>query len=211
MGIGKRCLHDWRVTTAIVGVGVACAASPLPSPMRTEMERVVTPKVEFFILPIGFHGPVLAIYGQHRGSKSLIRNDTAFYYVPQNGIVAVADSEPGGGTIVRVAFVGRASSPLDRFEGCDEMRVALASDLRRIGVCWLEDLGGSHIPDHIAFLATDWAHIPPDYNRGMALVDSVLFHGLLKGGPQWVEPKALPKASRRSADRVVTTLNSSGE
>lgn len=199
-------MNAWMVrcaeaTTSILSalIVAACASRAGSSAEAAVQGPLSTRASEIFLLPPDFRGPVLVVYGNEIGRPGNARDGDFLYSIPPNGVLTTSRAEPQMGTPVRVAFTGTPSTYLRMFEGCDSMRWGLTKEDKNLAVCWLDELGGSNIPEHIAFLVTDWSHIPSDYNRGMFLVDSVLFHGALKGGPQWTEPKKKPTSTRRSA------------
>jgi hypothetical protein len=185
---------------AILLLCAACAWSRVQPESRVEL--LAAQSAEVFLLPSEFRGPVIAVYGQDSANVRPGSSHPLVFSVPRAGLVLTEAPEPERGTPVVIAFQQTPSSHLRTFAGCDLMRETLTKADKTLAVCWLDVLGGSKVADHLAFLVTDWSHIPTDYNRGMFLVDSVLFHGALKGGPKWSEPKLRPAPSRRATASV---------
>ena len=189
------------ITTSLCAMGVlftlvsGCGRSRNSG--GTEVHGV--PKMEAFILPAGYRGPVIAIYGQGEGTLPEWRGDTAVYRVPQGGIVRTQLQEPPPSTYALHSFSDAPQAWLDNSAICARMRIKVADDRPR--VCWLDySRGGTGIPDHIVAVVTDWNGIPEQYNRTSFAYDSVLFGGGKAHLFIWTEPTELQK--KRAQRRV---------
>ena len=146
---------------------------------------------EIFVVPERFLGGVVTLYSQAQGTSSKSVGDTVIYEVPSNGVVRVRASAPGPSTTTTVVIAGAPSAPMRAFQTCEEMRLKNSTRKSEVGFCWLPQMGGTAAPDNIAFVVTDWDHIPDLYDRAMFLVDSTVFGG--KNRPlKWTEPKSRP-------------------
>jgi hypothetical protein len=145
------------------------------------------PRMEIFILPAGYRGPFLAVYGDTASTQATWRADTAFYSVPPHGVVRVPHPEPPRSTRTSLAFSNDLSKRLDNYPTCEDMRASVTDSLPR--VCWFGYSYAEHdTPDHIVAVVTDWAGIPVNFNRTAFVYDSVLFHGRKKMNLKWEEP-----------------------
>lgn len=181
MNIG-RLLFAIAVSQALTAIA-AC----MP-PSRDGSESPRTPKVELFVLPAGYRGPLIAIYGQETGRQPQWRGDTAIYDVPTTGVVRTKLPQPDGLPPVLTAFADRPRNFLVAYGTCEEMRVVVTDTEPR--VCGLGyERGGSGIPYHIVVgVITTWFEIPQHYNRTAFVYDSVLFHGRAPNAATWTEP-----------------------
>lgn len=169
------------VTGATNGV-VACAQSGQGA---NGLSRV--PRMEIFVLPTGYRGPFLAIYGQAQAPQPIWRGDTAFYDVPPGGVVRVPYPEPPRSTRTSHVFANEPKKTLGNYSTCEDMRVHLSDPTP--GVCWFgHSVGGTGIPDHIVAVVTSWAEIPANFNRTSFVYDSVLFQGKRRMDIKWEEP-----------------------
>ncbi len=151
-------------------------------------------RLQLFVLPQDFQGPVMVIYDQPNGVRPKPVNGEIVYDVPRDGIVRTAlPEEVLAGS--QVKFVYRSSPALLQYHTCTQMRLeGLATD--GAAVCWLAiQVGGNGTPDHAVYIITDWAGIPDNYNRGARMLDSLFFSR--PGGPtssrfKWQEPRPPP-------------------
>jgi hypothetical protein len=148
-------------------------------------------RLQLFVLPTDFQGPVMVIYDQPDGVRPKAVNGMIIYDVPSNGIVrTVLPEEVLAGSQVR--FVYKSHSALLQYHTCTQMRLeGLASD--GAAVCWLAiQVGNSAMPDHAVYIITDWTGIPENYNRGARMLDSLFFGGPSGSRFKWQEPRAAP-------------------
>ena len=148
-------------------------------------------------MPDGYRGPVIAIYDQTGGARPVLSGDTAIYGVPSNGVLRIALSQPPQRRVIS-AFKGNPAQKLRTFPTCPEMRRRFVAG-ERVGTCWLREIGSSAAPAHEAFIVTQWQDIPANYNRGMSMLDSLVFGGHFHGGLRWEEPPDLqPNPGRKT-------------
>jgi hypothetical protein len=191
------------VAATTLGCSANAASNAAAPPSPTVSPALNTPaatssSLEFFLLPDGYRGPVIAIYDQIDGAKPVLNSDTALYEVPGNGILRIALSQPPQRRVM-AAFKGSATEKLRTFPTCAEMRRAFPAG-EPVGTCWLSEIGASNAPSHEAFIVTQWQGIPVNYNRGMSMLDSLVFGGHFHGGIKWVEPPNLtPKPGRKAS------------
>ena len=130
---------------------------------------------ELFVLPAGYVGPVIAIYNQPGGSSPEMRPDTSVYTVPPTGILRIAGAQPLPGSEVRFSYAGS----VDRLESigeCSNHHLRPPDD-DKTRVCWHDfQVGGTNIPYHIVAVISDTRTIGVNYDRTMALHDSVVFN-----------------------------------
>lgn len=158
--------------------------------------------LELLVLPEGFVGAVVVIYEQKAGELPVVRGDTLQYQIPVDGILKVALPQPSGRRII-VGYRPSPNAGLRAFPTCYEMRRRLTA-ANALGVCWLAEIGASNALPHDAFIVSSWEDIPESYNRGMSLLDSVVFNGHFRGGIKWIEPAdTQPRQSRRASSLPV--------
>lgn len=150
-------------------------------------------KLQLFVLPPDFQGPVMVIYDQIDGVRPKAVNGQIVYDVPRDGIVRTAlPEEVLAGS--QVKFVYKSRPALLQYHTCTQMRLeGLATDAA--AVCWLAiQVGGNGTPDHAVYIITDWAGIPDNYNRGARMLDSLFFSGPGTSSSKfkWQEPKPPP-------------------
>jgi|SRR6059058_2410549 len=171
------------------GGSIACAGrgssvGDIP-PVQSEAAR----KVQIFVLPSGYRGPVMVIYDQPNGAHPRNVDGQVVYDVPRDGIVRTAlPEEVLAGA--RVQFVNASHAALPQYHNCTQMRMSgLATD--PAAVCWLAiQVGESGTPDHAVYIVTDWVGIPENYDRGAKMLDSLFFGGSGVSKFKWAEPKA---------------------
>jgi hypothetical protein len=149
-------------------------------------------KLQVFVLPAGFRGPVMVIYDQPNGARPRNVDGEVVYDVPPDGIVRTAlPEEVLAGA--RVEFVFGSRSLLPQYHNCTQMRLrGLATD--PTAVCWLAiQVGETGTPDHAVYIVTDWVGIPENYERGAKMLDSLFFGGKGASRFKWAEPK-IPSA-----------------
>jgi len=145
-------------------------------------------KVQTFILPAGYRGPVMVIYDQPDGARPRNVDGEVVYDVPPDGIVRTAlPEEVLAGARVQFVFGSRAA--LSQYRNCTQMRLeGLATD--PAAVCWLAiQVGETGTPDHAVYIVTDWVGIPDNYERGARMLDSLFFGGKGNSRFKWAEPK----------------------
>lgn len=184
------------IATIALAATVGCSGRQLgiqPTPwIQSDPGR----KLQVFVLPDGYRGPVTVIYDQPDGARPKAVNGEIVYNVPTDGIVRTAlPEEVLAGA--RLKFVYASSSALPQFHTCTQMRLqGLAGD--PTGVCWLAiQVGGTGMPDHAVYIVTDWVGIPENYDRGARMLDSLFFGPTRSSKFKWEEPKA-PAAQRSS-------------
>ena len=184
-GIGRH-----MMATFAVAVTIACARQA-GFQAKPAIDAAGERRLQLFVLPVDFQGPVMVIYDQPDGVRPKTVNGQIVYDVPRDGIVRTAlPEEVLAGS--QVKFVYRFSSALPQYHTCTQMRLqGLASD--PAAVCWLAiQVGGNGMPDHAVYIITDWAGIPENYNRGARMLDSLFFRGSGSSRFKWQEPKAPP-------------------
>src|SRR5438105_4218086 len=187
-GIGRRIVGAIALAVTIACVRQASIEATLGIDPAGER------KLQLFVLPADFQGPVMVIYDQPGGVRPKAVKGQIVYDVPGDGIVRTAlPEEVLAGS--QVKFVYRSRAALPQYHTCTQMRLqGLASD--PAAVCWLAiQVGGNGMPDHAVYIITDWAGIPQNYNRGARMLDSLFFGG--PGGPssskfKWQEPAPPP-------------------
>ncbi|HEV7387735.1 MAG TPA: hypothetical protein VGN73_03900 [Gemmatimonadaceae bacterium] len=145
-------------------------------------------KVQIFVLPPGYRGPVMVIYDQVDGARPRSVDGEVVYDVPADGIVRTAlPEEVLAGA--RVQFVFGSRPALFQYHNCTAMRLqGLATD--PAAVCWLAiQVGETGTPDHAVYIVTDWVGIPDNYERGARMLDSLFFGGKGISRFKWAEPK----------------------
>jgi hypothetical protein len=145
-------------------------------------------KIQTFVLPAGFRGPVMVIYDQQDGARPRNVDGEVVYDVPADGIVRTAlPEEVLAGA--RVQFVFGSRAVLSQYHNCTQMRLeGLAND--PAAVCWLAiQVGETGTPDHAVYIVTDWVAIPDNYERGARMLDSLFFGGKRSSRFKWSEPK----------------------
>ena len=181
------------MATVALGVAVACARQAMNQTSQA-VPSVDERRMQLFVLPADFQGPVMVIYDQPTGVRPKAVNGMIVYDVPTDGVVrTVLPEEVLAGSQVR--FVYKSRSALLQYHTCTQMRLeGLASDAA--AVCWLAiQVGSNTMPDHAVYIITDWTRIPENYNRGARMLDSLFFGG--PGEPsaskfKWEEPRAAP-------------------
>ncbi len=178
---------------ALAGVSMGCASGS--SSDGEKVQKV--PEAELFLLPPGFRGPFIAIYGQGGGILPEWRGDTAVYRVPERGMLKITHPEPPRSTRVSHVFADRLHARLRNYPTCADMRVHVTDTLPH--VCWLDySVGGTGKPDHIVALITDWSAIPQHYNRAGFLLDSLGFGRWSPRSSPWSEPRDLRRHPPRA-------------
>jgi len=147
------------------------------------------------VLPKGYRGPFVAIYGQREGTLPRWLGDTAEYLVPNDGILKISLAEPPHSTKVSHVFADKPNVTLRNIPTCADMRAHVSDTIPSI--CWLDySFGGTGIPEHIVAVVTDWAGIPANFNRTSFVYDSVLHKGDGKTIQKWTEPPELTRKPR---------------
>jgi hypothetical protein len=130
---------------------------------------------ERFIIPDGYAGPVIAIYRQAGGQSPVMVGDTAVYTVPESGILRIAGAPPLPGSNVVFAFPDSPGA-LESIGPCSNHHLEPPPD-DRTRACWHDfDVGGTNIPYHIVAVISDTRTIGVNYDRTMAVYDSVVFN-----------------------------------
>ena len=179
------------VAAIVVAVTAACGGHQAFVQAAHTMQPDPARKVQVFVLPAGYLGPVMVIYDQPDGQHPKTINGQVVYDVPATGIVRTAYPEEvlAG---AQVKFVYKSSSALWQYHNCTQMRLrGLASD--PAAVCWLAiQVGDTGTPDRAIYIVTDWIGIPENYDRGARMLDSLFFGGKGVSKFKWTEPKAAP-------------------
>lgn len=178
------------ITTIAFAAALACSGRSGIKPVQA-----IPPdsgrKLQVFVLPDGYQGPVMVIYDQPGGVRPKAVNGEIVYDVPDDGVVRTAFPEEvlAG---AKLKFVYRSSPALPQYHNCTQMRLkGLAGD--PAGVCWLAiQVGTSGTPDHAVYIVTDWVGIPQNYNRGARMLDSLFFGPTRSSKFKWEEPQAPP-------------------
>ncbi len=92
-----------------ITAALACART---SP-RADEDASRIPVFEIFVLPDGYRGPLLTIYGQPGGAIPSWKADTAVYPMPSNGILRIAGAEPPHSTKTAYVFANRRTDQAD--------------------------------------------------------------------------------------------------
>ena len=182
--------------TIALAATMACARGQIAVPAAQGVQPTVERKLQLFVLPTGFQGPVLVIYDQANGARPRVVNGEIVYNVPRDGIVRTTlPEEVLAGSKLRFAY--ESSPALPQYHNCTQMRLqGLAGD--PAGVCWLAiQVGGVGMPDHAVYIVTDWVGIPENYDRGARMLDSLFFGPTRSSKFKWQEPKT-PPAQRSS-------------
>ena len=170
---------------------VGCARSA-----RNDDARQRVPAMEIFILPAGYRGAFVAVYGETKAPHPTWRADTAFYSVSPQGVARVPRPEPPRSTRTSLVFANDLSKRLNNYPTCEDMRVSASGSEPH--VCWF---GSSFMepgtPDHIVAVVTDWSGIPVNFNRTSFVYDSVLFQGRRKMNLKWEEPPKIAKGRQQ--------------
>lgn len=182
-----------RWSLIVVTAVLACTRSPgkdtsEPDPSAHQRHSAEA-AVEIFLVPTEFRGGVVALYQQRVATPVRWAGDTAMYVVPRNGIVRISGVSPTPATFAVVRVAGAAPKNLRAFGSCYDMRREYTSSRNAVAACWLEEMGASGAPPHIAFVVSDWEQIPQTYNDAMALVEVAVFGGK-KVPLKWTEPTA---------------------
>ena len=182
--------------TITLAATIACSRGQITVRAAQSVQPAVERKLQLFVLPAGFQGPVTVIYDQPDGQRPKSVDGKIVYNVPRDGIVRTALPEEvlAGATL---KFVYQSSSALPQYHNCTQMRLqGLAGD--PAGVCWLAiQVGGTGMPDHAVYIVTDWVGIPENYDRGAHMLDSLFFGPTRSSKFKWEEPK-VPSAQRSS-------------
>ena len=153
------------------------------------------------MLPSGYRGPFIAIYGQHDGAQPQWIADTAKFLVPKNGILKIVFDEPPHSTTVSHVFADSPDKWLGNVPTCADMRAYVTDTIPR--VCWMDYwFGGTGIAAHIVAVVTDWDGIPKNFERTSFVYDSLLRNGDGKTIRKWEEPPELRRRSRSEPTAV---------
>lgn len=176
----------------LVGGFVHCRQGAAPPVNRS----LRVPAREVFLLPPGYLGPFIAIYGEKNAVEPRWSGDTAMFFVGPSGVIRIKYQEPSNATITSHAYVGSPSRVLPNYPTCADMRVHVTD--QRVGICWLDfAVHLERTPDHVVAVITDWNSIPKNFERTTAVYDSVLLGGKGLGKRGWDEPRDL---KRKRAD-----------
>lgn len=175
----------------VVAVGlvmtIACAGGHYAA-QAPYIQSDAARKLQVFVLPAGYRGPVTVIYDQPNGQRPKTVDGQVVYDVPEDGVVRTAlPEEVLAGA--KVKFVNGTHSALSQYHNCTQMRLqGLATD--PTAVCWLAiQVGEPGTPDHAVYIVTDWVGIPDNYERGAKMLDSLFFGGKRTSKFKWAEPK----------------------
>jgi hypothetical protein len=171
------------------------AAACLIALGATDHQLSKIPAKELFVLPSGYRGPFIAIYGDTLGVEPRWRADTAVFAVPANGILRIKFEEPPHSTKTSHVFADAPDKWIGNVPTCADMRAYITDTIPRI--CWLDySFGGTGIPSHIVAVVTDWVGIPKNFERTSFVYDSVLYRGPGTTVRKWTEPPELVRKPR---------------
>jgi hypothetical protein len=176
--------RSFGVTIALLAASFAGCRQGAAFPTSQKKD---VPVREVFVLPPGYSGPFIAIYGQKGGAEPTWSGDTAMFKVPASGILRISYMEPPSTTLASHVYADRIRQPLTNYPTCADMWERVPDT--RMGVCWLDFVVGTgSSPDHVIAVITNRNDLPREFERTTSVYDSVMLGGRGLGRREWVEP-----------------------